>query len=131
MQEAFVEMPALATLADASAAVAKDVGGADDTEIVCSQHDGHAVASQDGQDGRCDLSPDKVDVGDVWPLVAQQLVELVGRLEVVEVIDKVLDLAEHSAARLFRFREIAFEGGGEVALPFEAEVDYVVAVLLE
>ena len=126
-----VEVSPLTTLAELSAAVAKDVGGADHPEVVRRQHDGHAVASQDRQDGLRDLSPDEVDVGDVWLLVAEQLVHLTGRLKVVEVIDKVLDLAEHPAARLFRFREIAFEGGGEVALPFEAEVDYVVAVLLE
>ena len=95
------------------------------------QNDGHAVATQDGQDGLRDLSPDEVDVGDVGLLVAEQLVHLTGRLKVVEVIDEVLGLAKYPAARLFRFREIAFEGGGEVALPFEAEVDHVVAVLLE
>ena len=131
MEEAFVEMLALATLADASAAVAKGVGRADYAIVVCREDGGHAVAPQDGQDGLCDLPPNEVNVGDVWAFVAQQLVELIGCLKVVEVIDEVLDLAKDSAARLLRFGEVALEGGGEVALPFQAEVDYLVAVLLQ
>ena len=131
MQEAVVEGSPLATLADLSAAVTKDVGGADHPEVVRRQHDGHAVATQNGQDGLRDLSPDEVDVGDVGLLVAEQLVHLTGRLKVVEVIDKVLGLAKYPAAGLFRFGEVVFEGGGEVALPFEAEIDHLVAVCLQ
>ena len=89
------------------------------------------IFSQNRKDGRSNLSPHQMNMGDVRTLVLYQFLHLLCCLEVIEIVHHILHLLQRSLARFLRLREILAIWRRIILWPFQREIHYLMAVLLQ
>ena len=89
------------------------------------------IFPQNRKDGRSNLSPHQMNMGDIRTFVLNQLFYLLCSLKVIEIVDHILNLFQRSLTGFLRLREILAIRRRIILFPLQGKVNDLVTMLLQ